>query len=60
MGYRDAFTIGVGRMMEAIGRGDRVVDPTFADGLAAALVVEAAQVSASDRRWVDLPPAGVA
>jgi predicted dehydrogenase len=60
MGYRDAFTIGVGRMMEAIGRGDPVVAPTFADGLAAALVVEGAQVSAADRRWVDVPPVGIA
>jgi predicted dehydrogenase len=54
MGYRDAFTIGLGRVMTAIGRGERQVAPTFRDGLAAALVVHAAQASAHDRAWVDV------
>jgi predicted dehydrogenase len=57
MGYRDAFTIGVGRVMTAIGRGEEQVAPTFRDGLAAALVVDAAQVSAIERAWVDVPRA---
>jgi len=57
MGYRDAFTIGVGRVMTAIGRGEEQVAPTFRDGLAAASVVDAAQVSAIERAWVDVPRA---
>jgi len=58
MGYRDAFTIGVGRVMAAIGRGEEQVAPTFRDGLAAALVVDAAQASATDRAWVEVPREG--
>jgi predicted dehydrogenase len=58
MGYRDTFTIGVSRSLSAIARGDVDAAPTFADGLAAALVVDATQRSASEGGWVDVarPP----
>lgn len=51
MGYRDGFTIGVAKALGAIGRGDVSADPTFVDGLQVALVVDAAQRSASERTW---------
>ena len=54
MGYRDAFTIGVSRALGAIARGETTASPTFEDGLAAALVVDAAQRSAAQRSWADV------
>jgi len=41
LGYRDAFTIGVGQMLLAITDGQPTVTPSFEDGLRAAEVVEA-------------------
>jgi len=55
LGYRDAFTIGLGRLVEAITGGDRFVEPSFEDGLRACHFVEAAQASAQARTWVELP-----
>lgn len=52
IGYRDAFTIGVGRALRAIASGDHQVEPSFADGLAATRVIAAAQRSAAARAWV--------
>jgi predicted dehydrogenase len=52
IGYRDAFTIGAARALGAIGRGATSTDPSFDDGLSAALVVEAAKQSAAGRAWV--------
>jgi predicted dehydrogenase len=57
MGYRDAFTIGLARVLTAIGEGSTTAAPTFADGLAVALVVDAAQRSASERAWAEVEPA---
>ena len=54
MGYRDTFTIGVSRALTAIAAGQSAVAPSFADGLAAALVVDATQRSARDGGWVDV------
>ena len=54
MGYRDAFTIGVSRALGAIARGETAASPTFQDGLAVALVVDAAQRSAAQRSWADV------
>ena len=54
MGYRDTFTIGVSRALTAIAAGHSAVAPSFADGLAAALVVDATQRSARDGGWVDV------
>ena len=42
LGYRDAFTIGLGRAITAIARGETDAGPTFEDGLRAAEVVAAA------------------
>jgi len=52
MGYRDAFTIGVSRAVGAIARGETHAAPTFRDGLAAALVVDAVKQAAAERTWV--------
>jgi levoglucosan dehydrogenase len=54
LGYRDSFTIGLGRFIEAITRGDRFVAPSFEDGLRACDFVAAAQASAQARTWVEL------
>lgn len=54
LGYRDAFTIGLGRLVAATTRGDRVVEPDFEDGLRACAFVEAALASAQARTWVEL------
>lgn len=54
MGYRDVFTIGASRALGAIARGDTTAPPTFEDGLAVALVVDAAQISAAQRSWTDV------
>ncbi len=60
LGYRDAFTIGIGHALSAIARGEHVAAPTFDDGLAAARGVVAAATSAESRSWVTLGAAGVA
>jgi len=52
MGYRDAFTIGIGHMLRALAAGERTVAPTFADGVRVAKVVAAAQESAERRGFV--------
>ena len=59
MGYRDAFTIGLSRALRAIAAGETSAAPTFADGLAVALVVDAAQRSSASREWaaVSVAPA---
>lgn len=54
IGYRDAFTIGLGKTLAAIANRSADVGPSFEDGLAVARVVDAAQRSASARRWVDI------
>ena len=54
LGYRDSFTIGLGRFVAAISQGETSVQPSFADGLRACQFVEAALASAQARTWVDL------
>lgn len=56
LGFRDAFTIGVGSMLVAIGQGAQHVAPSFADGLAAAQVVAAAASSSGTRAWTAIKP----
>jgi predicted dehydrogenase len=51
IGYRDVFTIGASRALAAIARGETSTSPSFEDGLAVALVVEAAKESAGRRIW---------
>jgi predicted dehydrogenase len=58
MGYRDAFTIGVSRVLTAIMAGEHAVAPTFEDGAAAARVVDAVQRAAATRAWVKVAPPG--
>jgi levoglucosan dehydrogenase len=41
MGYRDAFTLGLGRMLAAVAAGERSATPTFDDGLRVAELVAA-------------------
>jgi predicted dehydrogenase len=55
MGYRDAFTIGVGHMLKGIAAGETVVAPTFADGLRIGQLVEAALRSAAAHGFVAVP-----
>lgn len=52
-GYGDQIVIEARDFLRAIDTGEAVF-PTFADGLAASLVVEAAFRSAAERRWVKL------
>ena len=54
LGYRDAFTIGAARALTAIARGETTAAPTFEDGLAVALVIDAVKESAATRAWVDV------
>jgi len=54
LGYRDAFTMGLGRLIQAISSGERVVSPTFSDGLAACRLVDAALTSSASQSWVDV------
>jgi len=54
LGYRDAFTIGLGRLVQAISEGESIVSPTFADGLAACRLVDAVLTSSVSRSWVDV------
>jgi predicted dehydrogenase len=52
MGYRDAFTIGVGQMLRSLATGETTASPTFAEGLRASRVVAAALESAASGRPV--------
>jgi levoglucosan dehydrogenase len=52
MGYRDAFTIGVGQLLRALETAETSVEPTFADGLRVGQIVAAAQESAQRRGFV--------
>jgi predicted dehydrogenase len=54
MGYRDAFTIGVGTFVSAFARGEKQVEPTFDAGVAVASVVDAALRSAAVGEWVEV------
>jgi levoglucosan dehydrogenase len=60
LGYRDAFTIGLGRLARAISQGEESVSPSFEDGWRACVFVEAAQRSAQSREWVTLQTVPVA
>ena len=51
IGYRDCFAIGISQVLRAIASGSRNAEPTFAEGLAAALAVDAAQRSARTGTW---------
>jgi predicted dehydrogenase len=51
IGYRDAFTIGLGQALAAVGSKAATVDPTFEDGLRVAEVAAAALTSAESREW---------
>lgn len=59
LGYRDAFTIGIGRALSALGRGASEAPPTFEDGLVASRAVTAALLSARTREWVKLDAVGI-
>jgi predicted dehydrogenase len=54
LGYRDAFTIGIGAAIEAIAAGERSVAPTFRDGLRTAEVLDAAAAAATGENWVSI------
>jgi predicted dehydrogenase len=56
MGYRDAFTIGIARALQAVAAGTPSVAPAFVDGLAASLVIDAAQRSARAEGWATVLP----
>lgn len=51
IGYRDAFTIGIGHAAVAIANGAAAVQPSFDDGLRVAEVTQAALQSAEARKW---------
>jgi predicted dehydrogenase len=55
MGYRDAFTIGIGHALRAVAGREPAAGPSFADGLRMSQLVAAAQESAARRRFVALP-----
>jgi predicted dehydrogenase len=54
LGYGDAFTILLGRLLRALREGT-VVAPSFLDGLRASEVVDAAVRSNESRAWVEVP-----
>ena len=54
LGYRDAYTIGLARMIEAITMGESHVEPSFWDGLRACELVAAAIDSAETSDWIKL------
>lgn len=54
LGYRDAFTIGLGRALAAIGGGSGDAGPSFADGLAANRAVAAILASSREGGWISL------
>lgn len=51
LGYRDAFTAGLGAAAAAIADPSIAVEPSFADGLRACQIIDAIQRSAVDGRW---------
>jgi predicted dehydrogenase len=57
IGYGDAFTIGMGELLEAI-RDGRAAQPNFLDGLRTAEIVAAALESAHRRGWVEIERRG--
>jgi predicted dehydrogenase len=54
VGYRDAFTIGLGAFLGAVAAGADSVLPSFDDGLAACRVVEAVQRSIANDGWTSV------
>jgi predicted dehydrogenase len=54
LGYRDAFTIGLGRMVDGIASSKPSVEPSFIDGLRGCQFVAAAIESATTGGWVSL------
>lgn len=58
LGYRDAFTIGLGHLLSAICAESRRVEPSFGDGLQVARVVEAALHAHSAREWTPVAVPG--
>jgi predicted dehydrogenase len=55
LGYRDAFTIGIGHAATAIATGAAETTPSFLDGLRVAQVTQAALQSAERRSWTTVP-----
>ena len=51
MGYRDAFTIGLGRALRGIADGEVEIEPTFEEGLAVSRIVAAVIESAENGTW---------
>jgi predicted dehydrogenase len=58
LGYRDAFTIGIGHLLSAIAASAERTRPSFEDGLRASLVVDAALRADASRQWVQLDVPG--
>jgi hypothetical protein len=58
MGFDDLKTIEAGRFLESVLRG-RQLAPSVDDGLATAVVLNAAERSAATEGWVDVWPVGV-
>jgi predicted dehydrogenase len=54
MGYRDAFTLGIGALLQAAAKGEATVSPSFEDGLKAAELTHAIQCSSAERVCVEL------
>jgi predicted dehydrogenase len=52
LGYRDTFTIGLGRALAAVASGGRDPGPSFAEGLRVGRVIHAAQASSERDQWV--------
>ncbi len=52
LGYRDAFTVGLGRAIAAVGGGVEDAGPSFADGLAVNRAVAAILASSRNGGWV--------
>jgi predicted dehydrogenase len=58
MGFDDLKTVEAGRFLESVLRG-RQLAPSVDDGLATALVLDAAERSAANAGWVDVWPVGL-
>jgi predicted dehydrogenase len=54
MGYRDAFTLGLGRLLTAITNEQSAVSPSFDDGAMAAELVAAIRRASTDRARIEL------
>lgn len=54
MGYRDAFTLGLGRFLCGVANGDTSTDPSFDDGVKAAELVAAIRHASHTRARVEL------